>query len=149
MIGIAPPPGNLALTSADLRDRRVIASIQNFGNSEARTTVELIAGGKPIARADVTIGPQAASDVELTGALPRTGVAEVRIADPIGYELDNARILSLDRQTAVPIAVIVADPTGSTGGLYLERALNVAGGGREFASMCSTGARWRSGRRTI
>ncbi len=41
VIGIAPPPGNLALTSADLRDRRVIASIQNFGNSEARTTVEL------------------------------------------------------------------------------------------------------------
>jgi hypothetical protein len=32
----------------------------------------------------------------------------------------------------MPIAVIVADPTGSTGGLYLERALNVAGGGREF-----------------
>ncbi len=132
VIGIAPPTGNLALTSAEVRERRVIASIQNFGNSEARTTVELIAGGRPVARADVTIGPQAASDVELTGALPRTGVAEVRIADPIGYALDNARILSLDRQTAVPIAVIVADPTGSTGGLYLERALNVAGGGREF-----------------
>lgn len=132
VIGIAPPPGNLALTSADLRDRRVIASIQNFGNGEARTTVELLAGGKPIARSDVTIGPQAASDVELTGTLPRTGAAEVRIADAIGYQLDNARTFSLDRQTAVPIAVIVADPTGSTGGLYLERALNVAGGGREF-----------------
>jgi hypothetical protein len=132
VIGIAPPPGNLALTSAEVRERRVIASIQNFGNSETRTTVELVVGGRPAARADVTIGPQAASDVELTGALPRTGVAEVRITDPIGYALDNARTLSLDRQTAVPIAVIVADPTGSTGGLYLERALNVAGGGREF-----------------
>jgi hypothetical protein len=132
VVGIAPPPSNLALTSADVRDRRVVASIQNFGNGEARTTVELLAGGKSIARSDVTIGPQAASDVELTGTLPRTGAAEVRIVDPIGYELDNARVLSLDRQTAVPIAVIVADPTGSTGGLYLERALNVAGGGREF-----------------
>ena len=42
--------------------------------------------------------------------------------------------------------MIVADPTGSTGGLYVERALNVAGGGREFASTCSTAARSRSGR---
>ena len=48
----------------------------------------------------------------------------------------------LDPQTAVPIAVIVADPTGSTGGLYLERALNVAGGGREFRRRCS---RWTRG----
>jgi hypothetical protein len=32
----------------------------------------------------------------------------------------------------VPIAVIVADPTGAVGGLYIERALSVAGNGREF-----------------
>ena len=69
---------------------------------------------------------------ELTGALPRTGVAEVRVDDADGYQPDNARTLALDPAPAVPIAVVVADPTGSTGGLYLERALNVAGGGREF-----------------
>ena len=140
VICIAPPAGNLALSSADLRDRRVIASIQNFGNSEAQTTVELIAGGKSIARSDLTIGPLAASDIELTAALPGTGAAEVRITDPTGYELDNARILSLDRQTAVPIAVVVADPTGSTGGLYIERALSVARGGREFRVEVMDGA---------
>ena len=38
----------------------------------------------------------------------------------------------LDPTPAVPIAVVVADPTGSTGGLYVERALTVAGDGREF-----------------
>lgn len=132
VMAIAPPAGNLALTSAELRDRRVVASIQNFGHGEATTTVELLGGGKPVARADVTIAPLASADVELTGTLPRTGVAEVRLTDAAGYQLDNARILSLDPQSATPIAVIVADPTGATGGLYLERALNVAGGGREF-----------------
>ena len=38
----------------------------------------------------------------------------------------------LDPAPAVPIAIVVADPTGSTGGLYVERALTVAGNGREF-----------------
>ena len=129
---IAPPAGNLALTSVELRDRRVVAAIQNFGNIETRTSVQLMAGGKPIAQSEVTLAPLAASNVELSGTLPRTGAAEVRITDAIGYALDNARILGLDRQSAAPIAIVVADPTGSTGGLYLERALNVARGGREF-----------------
>ena len=129
---IAPPAGNLALTSVELRDRRVVAAIQNFGNIETRTSVQLVAGGKPIAQSDVTLAPLAASNVELSGTLPRTGAAEVQITDTIGYALDNARILGLDRQSAAPIAIVVADPTGSTGGLYLERALNVARGGSEF-----------------
>jgi hypothetical protein len=64
--------------------------------------------------------------------LPRTGDAQVQIDDADGYQLDNARSLELDPQSATPVAVVVADPTGSSGGLYIERALNVAGGGREF-----------------
>ena len=43
------------------------------------------------------------------------------------------RHVVLDPPPAVPIAVVVADPTGATGGLYVERALSVAGDGREFA----------------
>jgi hypothetical protein len=140
ILSIAPPAGNLALTSVELRDRRVVAAIQNFGNAETKTTVQLIAAGKPIARSEVTLAPLAASNVELTGTLPRTGVAEVQIADAIGYQLDNKRILALDPQSTTPIAIVVADPTGSTGGLYLERALNVARGGREFRVEVMDGA---------
>ena len=129
---VAPPTGNLAVTSAERRDRRVIATVQNYGNAEAKTAVRLLMGGKPLAQTELTIAPLAAADVELTATLPRTGQAEVRLDDPIGYQLDNTRALSLDPPSAVPIAVIVADPTGASGGLYIERALNVAGGGREF-----------------
>ena len=78
------------------------------------------------------MAPRGAADVELLGTLPAGGDAEVRVDDAIGYQADNARMLLLDPTPAVPIAVVVADPTGSTGGLYLERALNVAGDGREF-----------------
>ena len=140
ILSIAPPAGNLALTSVELRDRRVVAAIQNFGNAETKTTVQLMAAGKPLARSEVTLAPLAASNVELTGTLPRTGVAEVQITDAIGYELDNTRILALDPQSTTPIAIVVADPTGSTGGLYLERALNVARGGREFRVEVMDGA---------
>lgn len=129
---VAPPAGNLAITSAERRDRRVVATIQNYGHAEARTTVRLLIAGAPVAQAEQTIAPLAAADVELEAALPRTGQAEVRIDDAAGYQLDNARAFPLDPPPAIPIAVIVADPAGASGGLYIERALNVAGGGREF-----------------
>jgi hypothetical protein len=137
---IAPPAGNLALTSAELRDRRIVASVQNYGNSEVRTTVRLSLAGQPAGESAITIGPLAAADVEFTAALPRTGAADVRVDDQVGYALDNQRIVGLDPQSAVPVAVVVADPTASTGGLYIERALSVARGGREFRVEVMDGA---------
>ncbi|HWI19000.1 MAG TPA: hypothetical protein VNT81_14705, partial [Vicinamibacterales bacterium] len=52
--------------------------------------------------------------------------------DVAGFQPDNVRVLDLDPSLAIPIGIVVTDPTGATGGLYLERALSVAGGGREF-----------------
>jgi hypothetical protein len=132
VLPLAPPPGNLALTSAERREGRVIATIQNYGNSEAHTTARVTLAGKTIAEAPVTVAPLAAADVLVNASLPRSGDAAVQIDDAGGYQLDNVRSLALDAQSATPIAVIVSDPTGASGGLYLERALNVAGGGREF-----------------
>lgn len=129
---VVPPTGNLAVTSAERRDRRVIATVQNYGNAEAKTTVRLLMDGAAMAQTELTIAPLGAADVELSAALPRTGAAEVRLDDQAGYQLDNTRTVSLAPPSAIPIAVIVADPTGTSGGLYVERALNVAGGGREF-----------------
>jgi hypothetical protein len=140
VIGVPPPAGNLAVTSAERRDRRIVASIQNYANSEVIAPVRLIAGGKEIARVDVKMAARGAADAELIGTLPAgpstslraSGDAEVRVDDAQGYQPDNARKVLLDPTPAVPIAVVVADPTGSTGGLYVERALKVAGNGLEF-----------------
>jgi hypothetical protein len=133
VISVPPPTGNLAVTSAERRDRRIVASIQNYGNGEVRAPVRLIAGGREIAKVDVTMAPRGAADAELIGALPAGADAEVRVDDAAGYQPDNVRKVVLDPAPAVPIAIVVADPTGSTGGLYVERALKVAGNGREFA----------------
>jgi hypothetical protein len=132
VIGVPPPAGNLAVTSAERRDRRIVASIQNFGDVEVKTPVRLIAGGKELAKTEVTMAARGAADAELLGSLPAGGDAEIRIDDAIGYQADNARKVTLDPTPAIPIAVVVADPTGSTGGLYMERALKVAGDGQEF-----------------
>lgn len=129
---IAPPPGNLAITSAERREGRVVATVQNFSNTEAKTAARVVLAGKVLTQAPVSIAPLAAADVELTATLPRTGDAEVQIDDASGYQLDNSRSVSLDPQSSIPVAVVVADPTGASGGLYVERALSVAGGGREF-----------------
>lgn len=129
---IAPPAGNLALTSAERRDGRVIATVQNYGNSEAKTAARVVLEGKVVTESSVAVAPLAAADVELTASLPRSGDASVQIDDASGYQLDNSRSLELDLQSATPVAVVVSDPTGASGGLYVERALHVAGGGREF-----------------
>jgi hypothetical protein len=132
VIGIAPPAGNLAITSAERRDRRVAASIQNYGNLEVKAPVRLMVAGKELARAEIVVAPLGAADVELTAPLPATGEAEVRVDDTIGYQPDNVRVLALDPSPATAVGIVVTDPTGATGGLYLERALSVAGSGREF-----------------
>jgi hypothetical protein len=132
VISLVPPAGNLAITAADRRDRRVIASIQNYGPAEVRAPVRLLAGGREIGRSDVVVAAMGAADVELTGTLPQSGDAEVRVDDPDGYQPDNARIVRLESARATPVMVVVADPTGAVGGLYIERALSVAGNGREF-----------------
>ena len=132
VISVPPPAGNLAVTSAERRDRRIVASIQNYGNSEVRAPVRLIAGGKEIAKTDVTMAARGAADAELTGSLPATGDAEVRVEDAAGYQPDNVRQVAARSDARGSDRVVVADPTGSTGGLYVERALTVAGDGREF-----------------
>lgn len=132
VINVAPPAGNLAITSAERRDGRIVASLQNYGHAEVTAPVTVTAGDKEIARRDVTLAALGAADVELPGSLPPSGDAEVRIDDPNGYQPDNVRLVRLESTPAVPIAVVVADPTGAVGGLYVERALSVAGDGREF-----------------
>jgi len=132
VISIPPPPGNLAITSAERRDRRIFASMQNYSNSEIRTPVRLMAGGKEIARTDVTLAARGAADAELMASLPEGSEAEVMVDDVSGYQPDNVRKVLLD-PAPVAIGIVVADATGSTGGLYVERALKVAGNGREFS----------------
>ena len=132
VMAIAPPAGNLAVTSAERRDRRIAASVQNYGPLEVKAPVRLLIAGKELARADVTVAPHGAADVELVAPLPASGAAEVRVDDAAGYQADNARAVTLDPAPSARIGIVVTDPTGAIGGLYLERALAVAASGREF-----------------
>lgn len=139
VVAVPPPARNLAITSAALRDRVVVATVQNFGAEEVTAAVTLVVEGKTVATATAAMAPMAAADVELRGALRGAGVAQVAIADAAGYQADNTRPVALDAAPAVPIAALVADPTGATGGIYVERALSVADEGREFAVTVADG----------
>lgn len=139
VVAVPPPARNLAITSAALRDRVVVATVQNFGAEEVTAAVTLVVEGKTVATATAAMAPMAAADVELRGALRGAGVAQVAIADAAGYQADNTRLVALDAAPAVPIAALVADPTGATGGIYVERALSVADEGREFAVTVADG----------
>ncbi|MFA5907165.1 MAG: BatA domain-containing protein [Vicinamibacterales bacterium] len=139
VVGVAPPRTNLAVTSAVRRARMVAATVQNYGSEEASAAVRLVVEGKEVARANVTMAPLAAADAELPGAFGSGGAAQVVIDDVDGYQPDNTRYVVLDPRPSVSIAALVADPTGATGGIYVERALSVAGDGREFAVTVADG----------
>jgi len=132
VVTIPPPPSNVAVTSAERRDRTIVATVQNYGAAPASVPVALLVDGKTVANVSVDVAALSAAEARLTGNLPDSGAARVVVDDAAGYQGDNIRHVVLDPPPAVSIAVIVADPTGATGGLYLERALSVAGGGREF-----------------
>ncbi|MDP2052381.1 MAG: hypothetical protein Q8L75_02010, partial [Acidobacteriota bacterium] len=136
---MARPAGNLAVTSAARRDRVVVATVQNYGPDEAKTSVTLMVDEKPVASAVATMAPQAAADVELRGGFGDAAEAQVVIDDAAGYQADNVRLVALNPPPAVAIAALVADPTGATGGIYIERALSVADEGREFAVTVADG----------
>ena len=133
VVAVAGPRGNLAVTSATRQDQVVMATVQNYGADESRAAVQLMVAGKEVARTTAIMAPFAAADVELRGGFGDAGTARVVIEDAAGYQPDNVRFLALDPPPAVPIAALVADPTGAAGGIYIERALSVADEGREFA----------------
>lgn len=132
VVTVPPPASNLAVTSAERRDRTVVATVQNYGLESARVPVALMVDGKQIAAVTVDVAPLSATEAQLNGAIPATGAAQVVVDDAAGYQGDNIRHLVLEPRPPIEISVVVADPTGATGGLYVERALAVAGGGREF-----------------
>jgi hypothetical protein len=132
VMAIAPPAANVAIASAEPRDGRVAAVVQSYAESDVETTVRLLVGGREAATANATIAPMGAATVLLNAAVPAQGSAEVRVDDAAGYQADNVRRVSVDA-AAAPILVVVADPTGSSGGLYVERALSVMREGHEFA----------------
>ena len=122
----------MAVVAAERRDAAVVATIQNFGPDPLQVPITLLANDTVVAAITVDLRPFAATDAQLEGALPATGPARVVVEDLVGYQVDNVRHLVLDPAPAASIAIVVADPTGATGGLYVERALAVAGRGREF-----------------
>lgn len=133
VIAIAPPPGNVALTAASRIEGGVLATLQSYAATDVKTRVHLAVAGKDLAQSDVVLAPMGAATVKIDTAAPDSSSAEVRVDDPNGYQGDNVRRVSMSASPAVPVTIVVADPTGATGGLYLERALLTPGGGREFA----------------
>lgn len=133
VVPVAPPRSNVAVIAAERRDASVVATIQNYGAEPVQLPVTLFINDTATAELTVDVRPFSATDAPFVGALPGAGAARVVVEDAVGYQGDNTRHLVLDPPPAASIAVVVSDPAGATGGLYVERALAVAGGGREFS----------------
>jgi Aerotolerance regulator N-terminal/von Willebrand factor type A domain len=120
---VRPPVGNLAVTHVRRDKGGIVAAIHNFGSRPTRTTARVRVNGRDAGVARVEVAAQSAADVRVPASLPATGAAELAIEDPEGYGPDNTRYLVLDPPSPVPVTILTADPAGTRGGLYVERAL--------------------------
>jgi hypothetical protein len=133
VVEVPAPAGNIAVTTLRREGTALVAGIHNFGLRRLRVPVRLRVDGKEIAAQPVELGPQAAADVRFTAQVPAHGGAEVRVDDPDGYAADNSRFEVLDPPAPAVILVVTAEPPASSNaGLYVERALSVAGDGQTF-----------------
>jgi hypothetical protein len=144
VVSIAPPRTNLAVTSAEPHDCTMVATVQNYGREPAKTIVTLMVDGKPAANLNLEIAPQSATDARFPVSLPAKGDVQVSVEDPVGYQGDNTRYVSLDSALSMPVTIIVADPAGTARGMYIERALSVIAGGREFRAEAVDGRQFSS-----
>jgi hypothetical protein len=134
VVEVAPPSGNVAVTAAHRDGQAIVAALHNFGQRPARVPVRLRVDGRVLATQQADIAPQADAEVRMAAAVPPRGGASIEIDDAEGYKGDNVRYLVLDPPGAVPITVVTSEAPGSSNaGLYIERALAVAGDGRAFA----------------
>jgi hypothetical protein len=130
VVEVRPPEGNLALTALRREGQAVVAAVHNFGGRAVRVPAQLKIDGRVIGSERLEIAPQSASEVRFVATLPPRGGIEVGITDAAGYQADNTRYLVLDPASAVPVIVLTADsPDTSREGIYVERALGVAGSG--------------------
>jgi hypothetical protein len=133
VVEVAPPAGNVAVTAVRRDGTGLVAGVHNYGEKPIRVPVRLRIGDREVASQAVDLGAQAAAEVRFASALPPRGTGEVRIDESIGYAGDNVRFFSLDPPPAVPVFVVTTAPPGSSNaGLYVERALSLAGDGRAF-----------------
>ena len=91
-----------------------------------RAEARLLVDGRELGRQTISVAPLASVEARFAAAVPVRGVAEVRVADGVGYAGDDARFLLLDPPPAIPLLVLTSEPPASSAsGLYLERALGV------------------------
>ena len=133
VVTVDPPRANLAVTAAERRDRTVVATIQNFGDEPAHVAARLVTGDTTVAEAQIDVAAQSGAEATFTGEWPEAGGAHVEVDDAAGYAGDNRRYLVMAPPASVRVTVVGGGAAGAGSGFYAERALSVAGRGREFA----------------
>ncbi|MFP5378300.1 MAG: vWA domain-containing protein, partial [Vicinamibacteria bacterium] len=139
---VPPPPGNLAVTSVTRAPDGILAVVHNYGERRLRVPVRVSIDGAPAGETAIDIAPLASGEARFTMPVPPRGGVEVAIEDEDGYAGDNRRFLVLDAPPEVPVLVVVGEAVLSNAGLYVQRALEAAGGEAPFAVEIVEGRRF-------
>jgi len=139
---VAPPSGNLALTSLRIDGSDAIAGLSNYSGDAATAQVVFAADERRLGAVPLTVPPQGTGEARLplAGMVsgPLSGTLTATIVDASGYAADNVRYAVADGDGGIFVLAVSAsgNPVES---LYLERALTIAGGagGFQFRSIAA------------
>jgi hypothetical protein len=129
---VPPPAGNLAVTSVGRAPGGLMAIVHNYGERRARVPVRLSIDGRLVDELEVDVAPLASAEARFERPLPDSGAVEVAIDDELGYPGDNHRYMVLDEAPSVAALIVTTEVVGSNAGLYVQRALEAAGGDAPF-----------------
>ncbi|MDP1570287.1 MAG: VWA domain-containing protein [Vicinamibacterales bacterium] len=143
VVRIVPAPeGNLAVTSVRREADGVAALVHNYGERLVRVPVRLAIDGQAAGAMEIEVAAQASGEARFAVDVPARGALLIEIDDRDGYPGDNRRYAVLDPPPAVPVLVLTAEAVLSNAGLYLQRALEVAGGDAPFEVALIDGRRF-------
>ena len=126
------PVENLAVTGLDVVGGRAMATVTNTGTSARDATVRCFLDERAVGSAPARVDP--GESVGVSVALPPgpSGALLARVDDAGGIEADNARWMLIEKPVRLPVLMVTsAEPVGDQA-LYLERALQTAGGDVAF-----------------
>lgn len=130
---VETPASNLGVTDLGRTREGLVASVQNAGSSERRTSVSLQLDGRAIASRAIAVPPRSTARVVFADALPQRGAVSVQVEDGVGYTADDRRFAVLDQPTRLRLLLVVGAGGDGGEGFYLTRAIAAAEGGAGMA----------------
>lgn len=128
---------NVAVTAVTIEAARVVATVQNTGETARAGRVRLLLDGRDVASGTFAVAAGTSAGTAVVWRAPESGTLSVAVDDAEGLPADDVRFVALGSRGAPKALIVdgggsgaegVSVAAGKAGALYLSRALATSSG---------------------